>query len=118
MKIESKLLWEMRPEYLNEDMDNELKSEFNKGWNKCINEFCELIELLEKQEEMKERYAKYKDDPHPALTMHMETLQASLDKNLPEGIKGVVQKSEDGSAISVDFVKQPSAADKLTDEEV
>ena len=115
MKIESKLLWEMRPEYLNENMTDEKKSEFNKGWNKCINEFCELIKLLEKQEEMKERYAKYKDDPHPALTMHMETIQASLDKHLPEGIKGVVQASEDGSAISVGFVKQPDIEVKSDD---
>lgn len=105
MKIESKLLWEMCPEYLNENMADEKKSEFNKGWNKCINEFCELIKLLEKQEEMKARYAKDKYDLHPALTMHMETLQASLDKNLPDGFAGSIHSSEDGSVISVDIVK-------------
>jgi len=117
MKIESKLLWELRPERLNEDMLDEKRSEFNKGWNKCIDEFCELIELLEKPEEMKARYAKDKYDVCPALAMQVEMLQASLDKNLPEGTEGVVQASEDGSAISVGFVKQPSVEDKLTDKE-
>jgi hypothetical protein len=120
MKIESKLLWEMHPEYLNENMLDEKKSEFNKGWNKCIDEFCELIELLEKPEEMKARYAKDKYDVCPTLTMQVEMLQASLDRNLPEGIKGVVQVSEDGStitagAISVGFVKQPDVEVKSDD---
>ena len=50
MKIDSEKLWQSRPEYLNEDMSDEKKSEFNKGWNKCLNEFYEIIKRLETEE--------------------------------------------------------------------
>ena len=100
MKIESEVLWQMRPEYLNEDMDNEVDSAFNKGWNKCIDEFHKTIQTLERAADLTEKYAKYKDFSNPGIAMAADMVKSSIEKHMPNAS---VEMSEDGSVLAVDI---------------
>lgn len=42
--IDEKKLLENRPEYLNPNMDDEIKSAHNKGWNDCNKYWFNIIE--------------------------------------------------------------------------
>lgn len=43
-------VWNCKPEWLNEHMEDAIKSTHNKGWNKCNLEWCDTIKQIPKAE--------------------------------------------------------------------
>ena len=41
--INAEKLFNSRPEWLNENMEDKEKSAYNKGWNACNNEWCNMV---------------------------------------------------------------------------
>ena len=41
--ISEEKLFNSRPEWLNDNMEDKEKSAYNKGWNACNNEWCDMI---------------------------------------------------------------------------
>ena len=42
--IDSFKLWQSRPEYLNDNMEDPIKSAEHRGWNKCNDEWLNIVE--------------------------------------------------------------------------